>query len=64
MALQRWRRLVEVKNEFGKYLLSVAQTLTFDGMILTIIALDALCIGVQASEFIARKSGKIPIRYS
>ena len=39
------------------FLASLAKTLAFDGIILTIIALDALCIGVQASEFIAKKSG-------
>ena len=43
--------------EFRRFLRSLVGTSTFDGIILGVVTLDALCIGVQASEFIAKKSG-------
>lgn len=53
------RRLKDVKKEFGEYLTCLVQSFAFDTLILAVIILDALCIGIQASDFIARKSGKL-----
>ncbi len=50
-------RLVAVFIEFRKFSLSLVESFTFNGIILMVIALDAILIGIQASGYVAMKSG-------
>lgn len=44
-------------GEFQKFSLSLVESFSFNGIILTVIALDAVLIGIQASGYVAMKSG-------
>ena len=46
-------------GEFRKFSLSLVESFSFNGIILTVIALDAVLIGIQASGYIAMKSGEL-----
>lgn len=48
-------------KEFKKFSSSLVGWFYFNGTILTVIALDALCIGLQASEYITTKAGQFLI---
>ena len=62
--LQRERRrkftlFKGVGGKFRKFSLSLVESFSFNGVILTVIALDALLIGIQASGYVAMKSGTV-----
>ena len=52
-------RVTAAAKEFQGFSLSLVRSLYFDGAILVVIALDAVGIGLQASEFISTKAGDI-----
>lgn len=45
--------------EFRVFSLTLVESFSFNGVILTVIAFDALLIGIQASGYVAMKSGII-----
>ena len=45
--------------EFRKFSVSLVESTWFNVTVLIVIALDALCIGIQASGYVAMKSGII-----
>lgn len=51
-------KLLAVEREFRKFSLSLVESFWFSSTILLVISLDALCIGLLASEFVALRVGK------
>ena len=45
------------KDGFKKFSLWLVESFSFNGVILAVIALDALVIGIQASGYVAVKAG-------
>lgn len=46
-------------SEFRKFSLSLTTSFSFNALILTVIALDSVLIGIQASGYVAMKSGEL-----
>lgn len=53
------RKLLGFEAEFRKFSLYLVESFWFNSTILTVVAIDAICIGIQSSEYLNLKSGEL-----